>query len=678
MRKQLVVFTERNTEREVMVEYFRKLFNDAIDVVGCSIKNHHIDGTPPIVLAVESTIDCANIFFPNSKIIFISRSTSNENIEKLIMLPEGTRVLVANEPRSAAIETIEHIKKMGITHLDFVPYWTGSTNYDSNIDIVVYTGYKHHCPPGHSCYINLGYRDIKLTVISAIIDTYNLPYTILDDMQNKLIQRYVNAAYKINANYIFAESTRANFEKLFQISENVLLVTDNKDNVAYFNDAASYFFEQSATKVIGKNFYKIFNDYPSLLRLYASKKPIQQVTSIKKNRAVVDLTPLNNMPNMNILISIIPASEINRRDAQLRTDIKESGFHTKYTFDSILGTSNQIRETIDLAHQYAKSDASIFISGESGTGKELFAQAIHNLSARSNFPFVSVNCAALPESLAESELFGYDEGAFTGASKRGKEGKFELAHRGTIFLDEIGDAPLSLQTKLLRVIEEQEVVRIGSNKVIPIDARIICASNRNLKQMVNDGLFRQDLYYRINVLPLQIPSLRERREDIPILAESIFDSLGMGNSKLRKFLIQELLSYEWPGNVRELRSAIQLLSTLSDISNISFTDEINEVYWRNVLQKHFNLMSPNDITPPKETNLKDLVLQVISKKSKEGISFGRGSLLKDITLRSSGLTEYRLKQYIAEFAKKEYITIGSTKQGMRITEKGINYLSEIN
>lgn len=676
MKEKLIVFVEGKTERETTVAYFQSIFGDMVDVVGRSTQTHVTGENPPIVLAGESTMNVADEFYPNSQILFISRSMSNENLEQLIMLPKGTKVLVVNYPRSATMETIHHLENMGITHLDITPYWPGIPDYDKNIDIVVYVGFKVHCPPGHSQYINLGYRDVQLSVISTVIEKYDLPRTILNEVQRESGLRYVDAGYKINSYFAAAESSKRSFQKIFQTSENVLIITDYEDNIAYFNKAAESFFEQKSSDVIGERFYKIFSDYPSLLRLYASKEPIhQQVTAIKKTRAVVDVSRLNGKPDMNVLLSIIPASEINRRDAQLRKDIKESGFHAKYTFDNILGESRQIDEAIRLAHQYAKSDASVFIAGESGTGKELFAQSIHNLSARSGFPFVSVNCAALPESLAESELFGYDEGAFTGASKGGKAGKFEMAHRGTIFLDEIGDAPLNLQTKLLRVIEEQEVVRIGSNKVVPIDVRIICASNRNLKQMAKEGLFRQDLYYRINVLPLQIPALRERREDIPAIAESIFDHMGMTDSKLRRFLIRELSACSWPGNVRELRSAVQLLTTLSGISDSASSDEINEEYWRNIFHKHFDAEPSQAVIEERTPDLKHLVLKAIERKSKEGIAFGRGALLKDATLSSNGLTEYRLKRFIAEFAEAGLISVGSTKQGMKITEKGIEALN---
>jgi transcriptional regulator with PAS, ATPase and Fis domain len=203
----------------------------------------------------------------------------------------------------------------------------------------------------------------------------------------------------------------------------------------------------------------------------------------------------------------------------------------------------------------------VLILGECGTGKELFAQAIHHSSARRLHPFVRINCAAIPRDLLESELFGYDPGAFTGARAGGKPGKFELAHRGTIFLDEIGDMPLSMQPKILRVLEEREFERLGGTRVIRSDFRVIAATNRNLEEMMADGRFRRDLYYRLNVIPLPIPPLRQRRSDIALLSETLLSSLAAEANlpaiRLDDGARQALLDYDWPGNVRELSNVLE-------------------------------------------------------------------------------------------------------------------------
>ncbi len=239
----------------------------------------------------------------------------------------------------------------------------------------------------------------------------------------------------------------------------------------------------------------------------------------------------------------------------------------KITLDNIIGSSELITQTKRNALIASRSTSTILITGESGTGKELFARSIHNHSDRVDHPFVTVNCAAIPDNLLESELFGYEEGAFTGAKKGGKLGKFELADKGTIFLDEIGDMSLHLQAKLLRVLQERELDKIGGKSNVFIDVRIIAATNQNLEAMVRNGSFREDLYYRLNVIPIKLPSLRERREDIPMLINYMIDEYS---DKLGKQILgidenakQLLMNYSWPGNIRELQNVIEYSINMS-------------------------------------------------------------------------------------------------------------------
>lgn len=244
----------------------------------------------------------------------------------------------------------------------------------------------------------------------------------------------------------------------------------------------------------------------------------------------------------------------------------------KYTFDDIITQSPLIKHFKSRARSFAATDLPVLITGESGVGKELFAQAIHNSSDRKNKSFVSINCAAIPETLLESELFGYESGAFTGANKKGKLGKFELANGGTIFLDEVGDLPLSMQSKILRVLQENQVERVGGNEVKEIDVRVIAATNSDLLKKIKTQEFRSDLYYRLNVLNLNIPSLRDRREDISLLMEH-FSSLFFQKSGIYRRFHQDVLNllenYCWPGNIRELKNIVYRLIVMAESQHIT-------------------------------------------------------------------------------------------------------------
>ncbi len=262
-----------------------------------------------------------------------------------------------------------------------------------------------------------------------------------------------------------------------------------------------------------------------------------------------------------VISKVLEKRVLERENSYLKGEIEK-----KNQFEKIIGRTSSMKEVFALISQVAREDVTVLVSGESGTGKELVARAIHNLSSRRQRLFVPVNCAAIPENLIESELFGHERGSFTGAIER-RVGKFEIADSGTLFLDEIGSLPLKLQGKLLRTLQEKEIERLGGNKLIPVDVRIIAATNRDLRKEIEKGDFRQDLFYRLNVVPIHIPPLRERKEDIPILINYFINVYNLEFAKnvvdLTPEATQFLMAYDWPGNVRELQNLIERLVVLS-------------------------------------------------------------------------------------------------------------------
>ncbi len=261
---------------------------------------------------------------------------------------------------------------------------------------------------------------------------------------------------------------------------------------------------------------------------------------------------------------------------------RASGYYTTFQFTSILGRSDAILAAVRQAAAAAVTASNVVLQGESGTGKEMFAQAIHNKSARGNGPFIALNCGAIPRELVASELFGYEDGAFTGAKRGGRAGKFELAAGGTLFLDEIGDMPLEQQVALLRVLQEKKVSRIGGNKVIPVDVRIICATNKELNRLVQDGMFRQDLYYRLNVFQIEIPPLRQRQEDIELLFRNFVNEISREQGRMYTIddsVFALINRYNWPGNVRELHNAAERACYMAESGVISVSCFPSEICW---------------------------------------------------------------------------------------------------
>lgn len=314
----------------------------------------------------------------------------------------------------------------------------------------------------------------------------------------------------------------------------------------------------------------------------------------------------------------------------------------KITLDNIIGNSDIIIHTKQKSLIASKSNSTVLIEGESGTGKELFARAIHNHSNRTDYPFVTVNCAAIPDNLLESELFGYEEGAFTGARKGGKLGKFEIAHKGTIFLDEIGDMSLHLQGKLLRVLQERELDKIGGKSNISIDVRVIAATNRNLERMVQEGHFREDLYYRLNVIPITLPSLRDRKEDIPFLIDYMIKEYSQ---KLDKDVIgidedvkSALVDYSWPGNVRELQNIIEYSINMSS----------SRILTLDIIPNNIKVQYYDDMKDKKEEirTLEDLEKEAIQKAMNKFKNYKKDKELVANALGISRATLYRkLEKY---------------------------------
>ena len=355
-----------------------------------------------------------------------------------------------------------------------------------------------------------------------------------------------------------------------------LIVIDKEGKIIHLNSLAGKILGKEPKDTIAKPIDKLISTNFSLLDILNTGKGYLEKEII--------ITPFYNKESSRYLLTekLIEDAEGKLQGVMaLFKEIKKVhrlvggiiGADHRINFSHIVGNNKMLTKAVNLAKTAAVSDCKILIQGESGTGKEIFAQAIHNNSNRRDKPFIAIDCAAIPRDLVESELFGYEEGAFTGAKRGGKPGKFELAEGGTHFLDEIESLPLEAQPKLLRVLESAQLMRVGGTKIIPINVRIISSTNRDLLQMIEEGSFREDLYYRLNTVTIDIPPLRERRDDIPILVEYIGNKIGqkLGKNKIRvdQEVLELLVNYNWPGNVRELENVLESAILLSKGDHIT-------------------------------------------------------------------------------------------------------------
>ena len=380
------------------------------------------------------------------------------------------------------------------------------------------------------------------------------------------------------------------YKKIFEKLYNWMVVVDPDGYIIMMTKGYCKFIGITQEYAIGRHVTEIIENTRMHIVAKTEQKEIGDIQEIKGNMMVADRIPLyfdNKLIGAVGSVIFRDLSELNSYIKGVQHMEKQLDFYKKelqkalggnYTFNNIVGESPAIRKAKDLARKVSSSKSNVLILGESGTGKELFAHAIHNESERSQYPIIKINCGSIPSELFESELFGYESGAFTGAKKDGKPGKFELANKSTIFLDEIGDLPLSMQVKLLRVIQEREIERIGAIKSQKVDVRIIAATSRNLEEMIKLNTFREDLYYRLNVINIKVPALRERRQDIPFLANYLMKKISSEMERHVTDISDEamlaLSLYDWPGNIRELENLIERALNLVDKQAIIETEHL--------------------------------------------------------------------------------------------------------
>jgi transcriptional regulator with PAS, ATPase and Fis domain len=362
-------------------------------------------------------------------------------------------------------------------------------------------------------------------------------------------------------------------EQIINLLAERVVIVDRNGIIIYINDGYCDVIGTTVEEAINRPVQDVIENSRMHIVVQTGQKELAALQSINGSEMIANRFPLfENGEIVGAVGSVMfrNPEEWQMYKTKIQNLVEELNYYqakvdrelrSKYSFSDLIGNSATFLSVKSLAERVSGSNSSVLLIGESGTGKELFAGAIHNKSMRAPSPFVAINCSSIPEHLLESELFGYEDGAFTGAKKGGKKGQFEMANEGTLFLDEIGDMPLSMQSKLLRVLQEKEVHRIGGQKSKRVDVRIIAATHRDLEKMVEEGTFRQDLYYRLNVIKIEIPPLRKRKEDIPIISMSLLRKLEKkffrNGIELSAEVTERLMEHSWPGNIREIENVLE-------------------------------------------------------------------------------------------------------------------------
>ncbi len=414
------------------------------------------------------------------------------------------------------------------------------------------------------------------------------------------VRRAIESAVQIAEQSVLQAARYDQLNTVLHHLHEAVLAVDTQQRITAVNPLMDRVLGAAADELLGQDLRTVAPDLSLGDVLAEEEEAVDSVIQLAGRTYLMTRLALRDGGRISgALLTLYDAQSIQRADKVVRAQRRSRGLSARYHFDQIQGSSPAMRQARAVAQRCARTLSTVLITGESGTGKEMFAQAIHNASPRGEGPFVALNCASFPESLLESELFGYEEGAFTGARKGGKPGLFESAHTGTLFLDEIGDMPLTLQTRLLRVLQEREVVRLGSQMPLPVDVRIVAATHCELPERIRQGKFRADLYYRLNILRVALPPLRERAQDVPGLAlQLLFSSLRRQGCSLPADqalapLMPTLLQYDWPGNVRELENIMERLAAfLGGFSTVAAID------YQMFLAEAPELESPAAAPPP--------------------------------------------------------------------------------
>lgn len=599
MRKKVAIVTNAKEVISAYATQLKTLFGDLVETELYNFEDGSAKNIKKTDLYLISTSACEffdDKFLKNKNVVICDLTITKDKLEFLKKFPEGTRAVLFNVTVKMTYETISCLYHLGVNNIEMLPGYPQMKELP-DAPIIITPAETALIPEKYLDreIVDIGHRVLDANTIIEI--ALKLEYEHI--LYYKEIKEYLKtvASNDFSLNEILEKATTA--ESQLQIllkTMDIGIVGVDKDNyVCACNEGAEKILSRKTAALLGERVDIFFPSIP-FDEVKKSKKEIKsRLIKINDQPINLNITPIVRADNyMGAFAFIQKFQDEELKQQELRRQLMNKGHVAKYNFDDIIGDSLQITKIKDIAKKMSKTNAAVLITGESGTGKELFAHSIHNYSERKDSPFVAINCAAIPENLLESELFGYEEGAFTGAKKGGKIGLFEFAHMGTLFLDEIEGMSPSLQIKLLRVIQEKEIMKIGGDKVIKIDVRLIAATNENLKSLMKEGKFRKDLYYRINTLPIIIPPLRERKEDIVPLVNyflKLYNEKYNREVEVSPKVIELLEEYSWPGNIRELKNIIERFVVLS-AKNVIGEDEFNMLINLDMIDNETDDLSP--------------------------------------------------------------------------------------
>ncbi len=673
MLKRLGIVTSSADVGKEYTGQLSKIFSDTVEFVTYSFEQstkEAFENIDALLISTYSQYEVLEKHIDRSVNVVICRLTlsrSGYNLLKHNTLEK--RAALVNLNFEMCIETIATLYQLGFSDYELLPIYPNML-HAPEVNYAITTGEACHVPKSIDKVIDLGHRVIDKNTIVDLAIALDLE----DVLTEKAVLDYFSKLVSYNRGYDYfiskSKVSKNQFNALLSIMEKGVIGFGAQGRIESFNDEAKRLLNLKAhhlgkpiTEVIP---FEIYDEYCiSKMQLHNKLVRLNDKHITLSIFPVLDIYESDLPEEATGSYAIFESFEI-QEDTQnkLRLQLADKGHIAKYTVDSIIGESGAMCHVRELTARMGNSQSAVLVTGESGTGKELIAQALHNASPIRDKQFVAINCAALSPNLLESELFGYEAGAFTGALKGGKPGIFELAHNGSLFLDEIGEMPLELQVRLLRVLQEKEVMRVGGNKIIKVNVRIIAATNRDLIERVQSGEFRKDLYYRLNVLPIHVPPLRERGDDILQLIEYFKCRSGCDFSFSNE-VVAFLSTYHWDGNIRELRNCIEYFDNMGleviTMDHLPYHMQVQKVKQESrPLQRFANLGE-------KESYILSKFYEAFKVKKK----LGRKRLAQIAYDEGMFLSEYDIRSILVCLKDLGYIHVETGRGGSTISRLGI-------
>lgn len=639
------------------------------------------DGTasgelPPADLFVISTdafsvLEQLSCHIPSgSQSMSIQSSFKWSDLQRLQEIPAQSEVLFVNMTRTMAREAIAQLEQFGITHVHWTPFYPGATLTEP-VSIAVTPDEMRYVPEGIETVIDVGQRVCTSGMMIEIALRLEVEYLI----KTPPFVEYFSSVATNNYNFdtMFARSFRleSQFYSLMDTLDNGVIGISEQGTIFACNHNAEAIIQRKAQEVIGLSCAEICPFIPFEECLSTQKKVPVKVIEVKSTPLNLEVVPVIREGEFMGAFAILQCfQDVEDRQSKLRRDLYHKGHYAKYDFDHVIGNSPIIEQTKTVLTRMAQSKSPILLIGETGTGKEIFAHAVHRASPRKDGPFVAINVAAVPENLLESQLFGYEEGAFTGARKGGCPGLFEFSHRGTLFLDEVEGMSQALQVKLLRALQEREVMRVGGNRIIQIDVRILSATNESLEDKVEDGSFRRDLYYRLSTLPALIPPLTQREDDLLLIMEHFKRELG-GEFTLSHEVNHFFHGYHWPGNIRELHNVVEYLIYTGQ-------SEIQLEHLPTTMRKDQSRPAKPQtkataLEGTEHTKTFWFVLEQLFQASQNRTPIGRDTIIQAAYEVYLPLSQLEVRNLLKEMSEMGLVRVSRGRGGSQLTPEGRNY-----